>query len=173
MNAEESADVVDAIAAKWRRELPQVDGLPLELSKRVIRLAALINAATESELERHGLTKAEYEVLAILRATGSPYRLKPNELAQALLLSSGGTTNIVHRLVAAELVTREADPDDRRSSAVRLTAEGVEKADTAVLAVNAVHGALLEPLGQAGGRAFADELRRVLGVLDDRLLNRR
>ncbi|WP_037079431.1 MarR family winged helix-turn-helix transcriptional regulator [Pseudonocardia spinosispora] len=159
-------DVVDDVAAAWRTELPAVAGLPLELTKRVARLAGLVDAATEIELERLGRTKAEYEVLSKLRSAGHPYRRKPHELASSLLLSSGGTTNVLHRLTAAGLVRREADPDDRRSVRVQLTPEGVRAAEEVVLAANAAQAALLGRLPDDTARTLADLLRDVLAVLD-------
>jgi DNA-binding MarR family transcriptional regulator len=159
-------DVVDEIVATWRTELPAVAGLPLALGKRLGRLAALLDAATAPELDRLGLTRAEYEVLAKLRAAGEPYRRKPHELAQSLLLSSGGTTNVLHRLTAAGLVVREADPLDRRSQHVRLTADGVGVAEDVVLATNAAQAALLERLPGPLAGALSDQLREVLRYLD-------
>ncbi|QNP76212.1 MarR family transcriptional regulator [Streptomyces roseirectus] len=81
------------------------------------------------------LTPAEFDVLTALRRTGDPYRMKPNRLARALMLSSGGTTNVTHRLVARGLVVREADPEDARSTWLRLTPEGVDTAERAVVSV--------------------------------------
>lgn len=160
------SDVVDEILAAWRTELPTVAGPPLELTKRIGRLAALIDAVTVAELDRLGRTKAEYEVLSRLRSVGRPYRRKPNELASSLLLSSGGTTNVLHRLTAAGLVVREADPSDRRSVWVRLTADGVRAAEDAVLAANAAQSELLGRLPDPTARALADLLREVLAAVD-------
>ncbi len=159
-------DVVDEIVAGWRAELPQVAELPLELAKRLGRLAGLIDVATSAELDRLGRTKAEYEVLARLRAAGRPYRRKPHELAQSLLLSSGGTTNVLHRLTAAGLVIREADASDRRSVWVRLTADGVRVAEDAVMAASAAQAAVLGALPEPTARALADLLRDVLHAVD-------
>ena len=159
-------DPVDEIVQAWRTELPRVAELPLELAKRVGRLHGLIDAVTTAELDRLGRTKAEYEVLARLRAAGAPYRRKPNELASSLLLSSGGTTNVLHRLTAAGLVLREADRVDRRSVWVRLTPAGVRAAEEVVLATNAAQSALLDRLPSDAATALADQLREVLGALE-------
>jgi len=169
--APSSPDPVDEIVAAWRTELPEVAGLPLELAKRVGRLAGLIEAVTNAELDRLGRTKAEYEVLARLRAAGAPYRRKPHELASSLLLSSGGTTNVLHRLTAAGLVVREADRSDRRSVWVRLTSAGVRAAEEVVLATNAAQSALLDRLPTDTATALADQLREVLAVLDAGVLS--
>lgn len=159
-------DEVDNIVAAWQDQLPEVLSLPLELSKRIGRLAGLVDAVTLAELDKLGLTKAEYEVLARLRSGGDPYRGKPNELTKSLSLSSGGTTNVLHRLTASGLVTRGADPDDRRSSWVALTPAGVAAAETVVLATNAAQTALFRRLPDETGRALADLLREVQGGLD-------
>jgi DNA-binding MarR family transcriptional regulator len=159
-------DFADGIVAAWRTELPEVESLPLELVKRVARLAGRIEMVTAAELDRLDLTKAEYEVLATLRGAGSPYRLRPTGLSTSVSLSSGGTTNVLHRLVARGLVAREAHPEDRRGSAVRLTPEGVRAAEAAVLATNAAHRELLGPLDEAAARTLADQLRLALRALD-------
>jgi len=161
-------DGVDEIVAAWHRELPEVEGLPLEIGKRVAALYGALDAETNAELAALGLTKAEYEVLAKLRAAGEPYQLRPHELASTLSLSSGGTTNVVHRLVAAELVVRQAHPDDRRGAAVRLTDKGRRTAEAAVLATNRAQRDLLAGVAGVDGRALADALRTVLAGLPRR-----
>ncbi|WP_163506199.1 MarR family winged helix-turn-helix transcriptional regulator [Fodinicola acaciae] len=159
-------DFADDIVSAWGRELPQVESRPLELTKRIGRLAGLVDAATHGVLERLGLTKAEYEVLARLRAAGAPYEGKPNELTRSLSMSSGGTTNVLHRLVDAGLVARKADEGDRRSTWVYLTPKGIEAAEEVVLATNEAQSALLGRLPEATARALADLLRDALRDLE-------
>ena len=165
-HSEKPADLVDEIVATWRTELPELDGLVLQLAKRAARLTGLIDAVTVAELDRLGRTKADYEVLSRLRAAGVPYQLKPHELASELLLSSGGTTNVLHRLTAAGLLVRHADPADRRSVWVRLTPSGVRTAEEVALAVNRAQAARLDRLPADTARNLADRLREVLGLLD-------
>lgn len=161
-------DVVDGILDAWRGQLPEVAGIELELSKRAGRLNALLTEAANAQLTRFGLTKAEYDVLAVLRSQGEPYRLRPTDLAARLLLSSGGTSNVLRRLAAEGLITREADPDDARSTWVQLTGEGVDTAEAAVLASTEAHRNLLKALPPKTARAAADVLREVLLALGDR-----
>ncbi|WP_327085053.1 MarR family winged helix-turn-helix transcriptional regulator [Nonomuraea sp. NBC_01738] len=162
-----SRDTVDVIAEAWRKELPGVVGLELELGKRAARLSALLSERVEAELARLGLTKAEYEILAVLRATGEPYRLRPTELSQRLLLSSGGTSNLLRRLAAARLIDREPDPLDARSSWVSLTPQGVKDAEAAVKAASQAQAALLQAVPADTARAAIDALREVLIALGD------
>ncbi|WP_043725139.1 MarR family winged helix-turn-helix transcriptional regulator [Kutzneria sp. 744] len=161
-------DLVDGILDAWRGQLPEIAGIELELSKRAARLHTLLSEAAGGQLARFGLTKAEYDVLAVLRSSGQPHRLRPTDLTARLLLSSGGTSNVLRRLVAEGLVTREADPDDARSSWVQLTPTGVDTADAAVLASTEAQRRLLATVPADTARAAADVLREVLVALGDR-----
>lgn len=160
-------DVVDEIAEAWQTELPGVTGIGFELSKRAARLSALLTAPVEAELARLGLTKAEYDVLAVLRSTGSPYRLRPSVLAQSLVLTSGGISNVLRRLEAAGLIERDPDPSDARSSWVRLAPRGVQLAETAVRAASAAQGTALRDLPPETAQQAIDALRAVLVALGD------
>jgi DNA-binding MarR family transcriptional regulator len=86
----------------------------------------------ERVLRPHDLRPADMDVLVSLRATPSPHELTPTELYRALLMSSGGVTKILHRLQAARLVERPANPLDGRSQLVRLTAAGSARLDAAI-----------------------------------------
>jgi DNA-binding MarR family transcriptional regulator len=156
--------------AAWRTELPEVAGLPMELSKRISRLAQLIDHVTAVELDQQGLTRAEFEVLARLRCAGRPYRRKPSDLTKALFLSSGGTTHVLHRLTAAGLTVRETDPEDRRSCWVRLTPEGTASAENALLAVNTAQSRLLAPIPETTSRQITDLLRDASRALSRNLI---
>lgn len=160
-------DTVDVIAATWARELPGVVGNELELGKRAARLSTMLAARVDAELARLGLTKAEYEILAVLRTVGAPFRLRPTDIAARLLLTSGGTSNILRRLEAAGLVERDADPSDARSSWVRLSERGVAVAEDAVRAASAAQAALLGAVPVDVVEAAVDALRRVLVELGD------
>lgn len=160
-------DKVDSILDAWRRELPEVAGIELELSKRAGRLHTLLSDAARAPLARFGLTKAEYDVLAVLRAAGAPYRLRPTDLTTRLLLSSGGTSNVLRRLHGEGLIIREVDPDDARSTWVQLTAEGVEIAEASALAGAEAQRSLLRDAPAETARAAADALRELLLALGD------
>ncbi len=162
-----SRDTVDVIAATWATELPDVIGSELQLGKRAARLSVMLGEQVNTELARLGLTKGEYEILAVLRASGAPYRLRPSDLTNRLLLTSGGTSNLLRRLTAANLVEREADASDARSSWVRLSAQGVQVAEKAVRSASAAQARLLASVPAETVRAAIDALRDVLLALGD------
>jgi DNA-binding MarR family transcriptional regulator len=139
-------DRAEQLIAAWRAELPEILGPTTELTKRILILAGRLDAATRAELPALGLTVAAYDVLLALRRAGAPYRLRSQELTQDLLLSTGGTSNVINRLAADGLVHREPDPNDGRNTLVRLTPEGVELAERAVRATSAAHEAVVAGL---------------------------
>ncbi|UUU19630.1 MarR family winged helix-turn-helix transcriptional regulator [Streptomyces sp. DSM 40750] len=139
-----TSDPVDAWMQAWRTELPEVVFPSSELSKRIMFLSAALDRVTRRDLTELGLTVAEFDVLVTLRRAGEPYRMKPNQLARSLMLSTGGTTNVTHRLVARGAVEREGDPADARSTWIRLTPDGIALAERAVLAMSAEHDAFFE-----------------------------
>ncbi|MFL5838655.1 MAG: MarR family transcriptional regulator, partial [Solirubrobacteraceae bacterium] len=64
------------------------------------------------------------DLIAALRRAGPPYELHPTELMATTMLSSGGMTKRIDRLVDAGLVERRRDPGDRRGPRVRLYRRG-------------------------------------------------
>lgn len=153
--------------AAWRAEQPEMATLPLEIVKRTARLTALIDAATQRALAGFDVTYAEFDVLATLRRAGEPYRLKPGRLARESMLTTGGTSNILQRLTAAGLVEREPDPDDRRSSWVRLTPEGVRTVAAIGAATTGAYAELLDGVPDDTLRALAGLMRETLITLGD------
>jgi DNA-binding MarR family transcriptional regulator len=154
-------DPVDELIAAWQSELPDVLGPESELVKRVTLLAGALNDAVGTELPDLGLTPAEFDVLAALRRAGKPYARRPNDLTKSLLMSSGGTSNVINRLAARGLVARQPDPDDGRGTLVGLTDEGVALAEEAVRTSAATHAAVLAAVPEPVLAAAAAALREV------------
>jgi len=125
-------DHVDRIVEQWRTERPDLDVAPLALVGRLIRVSQLLNERLGGELAEFELQPGWFDLLAALRRSGPPYELNPGELMETTMLSSGGMTKRLDRLVEAGLVERRADPDDRRGTRVRLTRRGKTVFDRAL-----------------------------------------
>jgi DNA-binding MarR family transcriptional regulator len=126
---EEQRDAVDAILDQWRRERPDLDLSAIGVLGRLAQVSLVLGRDVEQVFARHGLRSGEFDVLAALRRSGSPYTLIPSELSAALMMSRAGMTNRLDRLEAAGLVVRSLDPADRRSFQVALTGKGREVID--------------------------------------------
>jgi DNA-binding MarR family transcriptional regulator len=157
-----SQDAIDRIVDQWTRERPDLDHSPTQVLQRITLLYLLESASFAEVFGGYGVTFAEYEVLAVLRRSGPPYRLNSTDLCCAVVLSSGAMTNRIDRLEAAGLVERFPDPDDRRGTLVALTERGGQVVDEALLAHRANGERLLSALTADERRQLADLLRKLL-----------
>src|SRR5215218_991549 len=107
-------DDVDAIIEQWRVVRPELDHAPIGIVGRVSRLARELEARLEPVYQAHGLESGWHDVLATLRRSGPDHRLRPTDLTDATMLTSSGTTKRLDKLEQAGLISREADPNDRR-----------------------------------------------------------
>ena len=58
------------------------------------------------------LSYAEFDILATLRRAGAPYQRRAGELADHTMVTSGGLTKRVDRLIARGLVERRPEASD-------------------------------------------------------------
>ncbi|KAB2346109.1 MarR family winged helix-turn-helix transcriptional regulator [Actinomadura rudentiformis] len=94
--------------------------------------ASALERIAGRELERRcGLRHAAFEVLLNLSRTSSNHPTM-GELADRLILTSGGMTRLIDRMENAGLVHRYTAPDDRRRQLVGLTEAGQAKLAEAV-----------------------------------------
>lgn len=132
--SEKAPDDIDRIVAQWNRERPDLDVAPMALIGRLGRLREKIVREQEKVFARFGLNSAGFDVLATLRRHGPPYALSPGALMDSMMITSGTVTNRIDQLEKAGLVSRETNPDDRRSMIVALTPAGLKLIDEAVTA---------------------------------------
>lgn len=158
-------DHVDAIAAQWRAERPDLDVAPMQVIGRLHRLADHLREELIAEYRRHGLGEGEFDILAALRRAGEPFAAAPGELARHTMVTTGAVTKRVDRLVASGLVARDADADDGRGRVIRLTPAGRRVIDAAFAAHLANEERLLAGLDPAQRRALETLLREWGGAL--------
>jgi MarR family 2-MHQ and catechol resistance regulon transcriptional repressor len=93
----------------------------LKLWVVLARAYAAVARHAEEDVGRHGLTVAEFGILEALYHKGP---LLLGEIQRKVLVSSGGITYLVDRLVSKGLVERQECPDDRRARYAVLTSAG-------------------------------------------------
>ncbi|MHA6803806.1 MarR family winged helix-turn-helix transcriptional regulator [Salinifilum ghardaiensis] len=118
-------DAVDYMLAEWERERPDMDPSGLAVFGRLHRAYQRYQDQLTRIFGAFDLTVAGFSILASLRRAGPPYRRTAGELADALLVTTGGISQRVDKLEQAGLVTRVRDPEDRRVVYVQLTERGV------------------------------------------------
>ena len=98
---------------------------PTTLVDSVLSVAAQLEPELEEALAEHRLTRPSFQVLSVLLdAEGNA--LTQRELMAKVARTSGTVSVRLARLERAGLVTREPDPDDRRTVTVTLTDRGRE-----------------------------------------------
>ena len=161
-------DAVDRILMQWHEERPDVDVSPIGVVGRISRAARVLERGLQKEYARHGLQSWEFDILATLRRSGAPYELTAGALASSSMVTSGAITNRIDRLVARDLVTREVDPENRRTVRIGLTAGGKKLVDDVLPLHVANEASLLEPLSPAEQEKLAGLLRKLLAGHEQR-----
>jgi DNA-binding MarR family transcriptional regulator len=91
--------------------------------RNLIESFAALNHALEADLQPHGLTLGDYEVLVNL-SEAEEQSMRMCDLAGTLRLSPSGLTRRLDGLVRAGLVERRGCASDRRVMYAHLTVEG-------------------------------------------------
>ncbi|MFF4580861.1 MarR family winged helix-turn-helix transcriptional regulator [Streptomyces sp. NPDC001389] len=155
-------DAVDAITDQWYAVRPDLDTTPMAVFGRIYRISKAMGDAVERVYNRHGVSRGEFDVIATLRRSGSPFTLSPRELSATLMLTTGGMTGRLDKLEKAGLLTRSPDPHDRRGLQVTLTERGLALVDKAVTAGIEVNRAALADFAPEEIEALGGLLRRLL-----------
>jgi len=160
-------DLINAFVENWRRECPELDASPLGVFGRISRLSSHFTRRCEQWLAPLGLNWETFSVIVTLRRCGKPFELKPGDLLNVSLLTSGAITNRIDRVEEMGLLTRLPDANDRRGVIVRLTPKGVRLAEEAI----AVHfrelRKLLDPLTGRERDQLAKLLMKLLLGFED------
>jgi MarR family transcriptional regulator, 2-MHQ and catechol-resistance regulon repressor len=85
------------------------------------RAFGAVAAHAEADATRHGITLAEFGALEALYHKGP---MLQGQLQEKILISSGGITWVVNKLIDRGLVRRRPCPDDRRARWAELTPAG-------------------------------------------------
>ncbi|BCG78178.1 MarR family winged helix-turn-helix transcriptional regulator [Mesorhizobium sp. 113-3-3] len=151
---------------QWKRERPDLDVSPMGVLGRLNEASSLIARDRLAPLfASFGLQAGEFDVLATLRRSGSPYVLTPTALYEATMVTSGAMTNRLDRLEKAELILRGPHPNDRRGIVVQLTEKGLALIDEAVTAHVANEHEILAGLTPTEREMLSQLLEKLIGSL--------
>ena len=154
-------DHVDQILEQWKRERPDLDASPMGIVGRISRLNRVHERAIAETFSTFDLGLDEFDVLATLRRSGSPYELNPKHLRQSMMITSATMTHRLDKLEERGLVRRNDDPSDRRGIIVRLTGDGKGLVDMALEAHLETEARLVTHLSRQDQTALAHLLRKL------------
>jgi DNA-binding MarR family transcriptional regulator len=161
------SDSVERMLHEWRRERPQLNASPLGIQGRVVRVSGHLLRRVDEWLGPLGLSWEAFSLIVTLRRSGKPYEMRPTDILQESLLTSGAITNRIDRVAKMGLVKRYPDPDDRRGYLVKLTPAGKKLADKAIARHFAGVEGALEVLSPAEQDRLAELLSKLLASLEN------
>lgn len=124
----EPEDRASTARRQWTAEMPALANRleAMVLLGRLNEASQVIMTEKLSPLFKEaGLKQGEFDVLATLVRSGSPYKLMPTDLYKSTMMSSGGMTARLDRLEKAGHIERCPHPQDRRALMVCLTDQGL------------------------------------------------
>lgn len=164
-----ATDHVARLMELRRREMPEVPLDGMAILGRARRLDRLSRKVIEAVFDRYGLDSGEFDVLATLQRGGPPYEMRPTELFQSLLITSGGLTDRLNRLEQKGLVQRSVTASDRRSVPVRLSEDGLDVIRRAYAEDMEVERELLSGLTEKERSTLAHLLAKLLADVESRM----
>jgi DNA-binding MarR family transcriptional regulator len=153
---------VDRLLEAWARTRPDLDLAPVAVIARIGRLRRTIEAELEATFAEYGLNGADFATLVTLRRLDEPLGVYQRQLMRELNLSSGTVSVRVDRLAERGLVTRAADPADRRNTLVALAEPGHRLFERVTPAHIATENRLLAALSPEQRAGLVDILRTLL-----------
>jgi DNA-binding MarR family transcriptional regulator len=136
------------------------DKLELKLWLRLLTCSSLIEGEVRARLrETFATSLPRFDLLAQLDR--APEGLTMGELSSRLMVSNGNVTGLTDALVREGLVSREPEPDDRRSLRIRLTETGKRSFD----AMTPTHEQWIDRMMAGLSRAEMAHLLELLGKL--------
>lgn len=153
-------DYIDRLIANWENISPGRDYRDMELATRLLRTVTLLMKDIMPVINDAGLNQGEFDVIATLYRNGGT--LSPTALYQRLLITSGAMTNRLDTLESKGLVERTPDAQDKRSTVVKLTADGRMLFEPLLERYLAKLSSALSPVQEQEREAINQSLRQLL-----------
>ncbi|MBW1600455.1 MULTISPECIES: MarR family winged helix-turn-helix transcriptional regulator [unclassified Streptomyces] len=160
---------LDEQIAIYQREFRDLDPQVERVVNALCRLDRRMSVAYDRQLATLDLSSSEWEVLKELVMAGRPYQLWPGTIAKRLGLTPAAMTHRIDRMVAAGLVTRERDEENRVRVIIGLTDQGREKWLQVMRQATSFEEDLLEDLSHDERAQLGDLLTRLLDRIETRL----
>lgn len=175
------ADEADIIQREWALARPDLPVRSIGVITRIWQIAKLLSDDRRRTMNQLGMEPAIRDLLANLRRSGPPYRLRVSDLAIRCRVSKGAITQRVERAEIAGLVKSTSvratstggdeagmSGNDQRAVWIELTPQGKELVETTVEALLRHEDQLVAELGDEKIATLADSLREFLSLLEKR-----
>jgi DNA-binding MarR family transcriptional regulator len=164
--AKPQADAVDHNLRLLARRRPDLDLRGSEITARLFRLREILVATLDRVHAHFGLKPRMFLVLGALYRSGPPYKLSPSTLVRSLMWTSAGLSQLLDRMEAADLIRREAHPEDRRALQVAMSPKGEKLIAALYDAHCSEEMRLIAALSEPERRTLVALLRRLLVAVE-------
>ena len=179
----DTPDDIDQIQQEWLLTRPDLPLRSIGVITRIWRIAKLLSDDRRHTMNQLGMEPAIRDLLANLRRSGDPYRLRVSQLAVRCRVSKSAITQRVVRAEAAGLVRSMragsvsadkvedlalADETDQRAVWIVLTPQGKEFVETTIETLLQHEDSLIDKLGDEEIANLSSILRRLLHILEQR-----
>jgi DNA-binding MarR family transcriptional regulator len=161
-NAATNDDTIDRFTVEWMAERPDLNFNHLATIGRILRVSAHLRETMDAWLSPFGLSWEMFDLLVSLRRSGGKNGMRPTDLYEACMLSSGATTNRIDRAEKLNYAVRRPDPEDGRATRIALTKRGQTLADKAMTEHTKRAGEIAERLTAKEQEQLAYLLRKML-----------
>lgn len=163
----ENSDYADHVISGWKSIHPETDLAAYAVALRLMRIGRIVEALTGKVAQAHGLvSRGDFEVLSALRRS-HPLPVRPNELADRLMVTTAGMTGRLNRLEKAAFVERSPLLADRRGVEVGITPSGISACDSVLSQLAGKYDAALQQPDSSIVAHLSDDLRSIAISLGD------
>ncbi len=141
-------------------------GGPFAAFTHLARTSLFLDALQQECLAPFGIAFGDFAVLRLLQQSPDGQPMSPTRLAEIVVLTTGGMTKVIDRLVRLGHVRRTRDPHDGRGVRVALTAKGRRTCDAASAAYVAGRERVLSQLDPDELATIEDALARLLAAFE-------
>ena len=117
-----------SLAAALKQNRPFVS-LEQEVYLSILRTASEVSYAVDQFFRPFDITPSQYNVLRILRGTGSEGMCR-NEISERMVTATPDMSRLLDRMEKAGWVTRDRAEDDRRQVSTYITKSGMQLLET-------------------------------------------
>jgi DNA-binding MarR family transcriptional regulator len=153
----------------WATERPDLNFEAMGVGLKLDIIATTTMGQASDKIADLGINLGEFDVLATLRRNGKDGVLTPTEIASAAMVSPSGLTHRLTQLEKMGHIIRQNDPNDRRSSLVRLTPQGRKIADQAIERISQHATQSLSSFSVDEVEALSAVLDKVLAMISQRV----
>lgn len=120
----ETVGIFSDLISQWEADFPGEDSTPVAIAMHLRHLHMLDQASLSEILMAFDVGIGEIDVLNYLRHQPAPHRLRPSDLAELCMVTTGAITGRIARLEQKGLVLRVPSSSDKRTVFVQMTDSG-------------------------------------------------